>query len=99
MSLLRVKGLTMRFGGLLAVTDFNLNLDKGELVGLIGPNGAGKTTTFNMLTGRLKPTRLCYTRLPAGLLYIYPNQINRLGIGRTFQSIHLLMRSWSRAAP
>ena len=90
MTLLKVKGLTMRFGGLLAVTDFNLNLDKGELVGLIGPNGAGKTTAFNMLTGRLKPAAGSMVFDGSDIGGKKPNQINRLGIGRTFQSIHLL---------
>ena len=90
MTLLKVRGLTMRFGGLLAVTDFNLNLDKGELVGLIGPNGAGKTTAFNMLTGRLKPAAGSMVFDGSDIGGKKPSQINRLGIGRTFQSIHLL---------
>ena len=90
MSLLKIKGLTMRFGGLQAVTDFNLNLAKGELVGLIGPNGAGKTTTFNMLTGRLKPTEGSMIFNGLDISGKKPSQINRLGIGRTFQNIHLL---------
>ena len=51
MSILEVKNLTIQFGGLRAVDDFNLSLEKGELVAVIGPNGAGKTTIFNMLTG------------------------------------------------
>lgn len=55
MSILEVKNLTIQFGGLRAVDDFNLSLEKGELVAVIGPNGAGKTTIFNMLTGHLPP--------------------------------------------
>ena len=56
MSLLEVKNLTIMFGGLCAVDDFNLSVEKGELVAVIGPNGAGKTTTFYMLTGIYRPT-------------------------------------------
>lgn len=54
--LLQVNGLTMRFGGLLAVNNVELSLNQGEIVSLIGPNGAGKTTIFNCLTGFYKPT-------------------------------------------
>ena len=56
MSVLSVGHLTMKFGGLVAVNDFNLELEKGEIVGLIGPNGAGKTTVFNMIAGYYVPT-------------------------------------------
>ena len=54
--LLAVEGLSMRFGGLLAVNNVGLNLNQGEIVSLIGPNGAGKTTIFNCLTGFYRPT-------------------------------------------
>ena len=56
MSLLSVEKLTKSFGGLTAVSNVNLHIEKGELVGLIGPNGAGKTTLFNLLTGVYVPT-------------------------------------------
>ena len=56
MALLSIKNLGIQFGGLRAVDEFNLEIEKGELYGLIGPNGAGKTTVFNMLTGVYKPT-------------------------------------------
>ena len=56
MALLEVKNLGISFGGLRAVDEFNVSIEKGELYGLIGPNGAGKTTVFNMLTTILKPT-------------------------------------------
>ena len=56
MALLEVKNLGIQFGGLRAVDEFNLQIEKGALYGLIGPNGAGKTTVFNMLTGVYKPT-------------------------------------------
>ena len=55
MSLLEVRNLTISFGGLRAVDDFNIEIKKGQLYGLIGPNGAGKTTVFNLLTGVYKP--------------------------------------------
>src|SRR5688572_2647199 len=55
-TLLDARNVTIRFGGLTAVSEFNLSIRPGELLGLIGPNGAGKTTLFNMLTGVYKPT-------------------------------------------
>ena len=58
MALLEVKNLGISFGGLRAVDEFNVSIEKGELYGLIGPNGAGKTTVFNMLTGVYKPSRV-----------------------------------------
>ena len=94
MPLLETRHLTMRFGGLTAVNDFNLQLAPGELVGLIGPNGAGKTTVFNMLTGRLRPgsgSILLHSDGQADdIVGLKPNRINRLGIARTFQNIQLL---------
>ena len=57
MSFLEVTNIGISFGGLRAVDDFCLNIEKGELYGLIGPNGAGKTTVFNLLTGVYKPDR------------------------------------------
>ena len=53
--MLNVKGLSISFGGLKAVNNFAINIEKGQLYGLIGPNGAGKTTIFNLLTGVYKP--------------------------------------------
>ncbi len=55
--ILKAEHLGITFGGLKAVSDFNMTINKGELVGLIGPNGAGKTTVFNLLTGVYKPPR------------------------------------------
>lgn len=57
MAMLEVKNLGISFGGLKAVDDFNVTIEKGQLYGLIGPNGAGKTTVFNLLTGVYKPTK------------------------------------------
>ena len=56
MSVLKVSGLTKNFGGLSAVSNVNMEIEQGELIGLIGPNGAGKTTLFNLLTGVYDPS-------------------------------------------
>ena len=89
MSILEVKNLTIQFGGLRAVDDFNLSLEQGELVAIIGPNGAGKTTIFNLLTKVYQPTRgtiLLDGMDTAGKSTI---QVNHMGIARTFQNIRL----------
>ncbi|RZT26436.1 branched-chain amino acid transport system ATP-binding protein [Kribbella sp. VKM Ac-2569] len=87
-TVLEATGVTMRFGGLLAVNDVNLTVREGEIVGLIGPNGAGKTTFFNCLTGLYKPTsgqvRFSGTPLPPK-----PRAVVRAGMARTFQNIRL----------
>ena len=81
--------LGIDFGGLRAVDDFNLTIGPTEIAGLIGPNGAGKTTIFNMLTGVYPPTR--GTIIVNGMPIVGKTtaQINRMGIGRTFQNIRL----------
>jgi branched-chain amino acid transport system ATP-binding protein len=89
MPLLEARHVTIRFGGLTAVADFNLALETHELVGLIGPNGAGKTTIFNMLTGVYAPTEgeiLVDGRSTAGCK---PYEITARGVARTFQNIRL----------
>ncbi|MBO0487117.1 ABC transporter ATP-binding protein [Vagococcus fluvialis] len=93
MSLLKVNNLTKNFGGLAAVSNVNLYLDKNELVGLIGPNGAGKTTLFNLLTGVYEPSE-GYVLFSDGestkrLNGIKPFKIANLGLSRTFQNIRL----------
>ena len=88
-ALLRAQDVSIQFGGLKALADFNLELREGDLKGLIGPNGAGKTTAFNVLTGVYAPT--------SGNVWVgnvrvngkKPHQINRLGLARTFQNIRL----------
>lgn len=87
--LLRVKGLEKRFGGLVAVSDYNLTLEKGELMGLIGPNGAGKTTVFNLLSGVLKPSAGNFFLASDNITDFSPAQIAGIGIARTFQNIRL----------
>jgi branched-chain amino acid transport system ATP-binding protein len=89
MPLLEAENVTIRFGGLTAVSDFNLALEPHELVGLIGPNGAGKTTIFNILTGVYQPTEgevFVAERPTRGLK---PFAITALGVARTFQNIRL----------
>ncbi|HQP61205.1 MAG TPA: ABC transporter ATP-binding protein [Anaerolineaceae bacterium] len=89
MPLLQAKSVTHYFGGLCAVSDFNLDLEKGELVGIIGPNGAGKTTVFNLITGVYKATKGSITMNGHELVGLKPNQVTALGIARTFQNIRL----------
>ena len=86
---LRTNKCTIRFGGLVAVNELDMNVRQGEIYGLIGPNGAGKTTIFNLLTGVYMPT--------SGELYfngeridgLKPYEISRRGVSRTFQNIRL----------
>jgi len=88
-SVLRTDKATIRFGGLVAVNELDMNVRAGEIYGLIGPNGAGKTTIFNLLTGVYKPT--------SGSIYfegervdgLRPYEIARRGVSRTFQNIRL----------
>ena len=89
MSLLEVKNLSIMFGGLCAVDDFNLSVEKGELIAIIGPNGAGRTTVFNMLTGIYKPTTGTITLEGKNMIGLKPYQFAQKGITRTFQNIRL----------
>ena len=89
MALLEVKSLGISFGGLRAVDDFNLKIEKGQLYGLIGPNGAGKTTLFNMLTGVYKPTDGSIFLDGENITGKKTIDINKHGIARTFQNIRL----------
>ncbi|NLF50529.1 MAG: ABC transporter ATP-binding protein [Leptolinea sp.] len=86
---LEVTSLAKVFGGLRAVNDFNMTIQKGELIGLIGPNGAGKTTAFNMITGLYYPSRgeILFEGNP--IVGLQPHEITQMGIGRTFQNIRL----------
>jgi len=89
MSILEVDNLTIMFGGLKAVDNFNITIDEGELVGLIGPNGAGKTTIFNLLTGVYVPTEGSIKLNNVSTINKKPSQIVMLGSSRTFQNIRL----------
>ncbi len=83
------KNLTMKFGGLVAVNNFSLKLNGGELMGLIGPNGAGKTTVFNMITGTLVPTSGQIIWQGEDITGLPPHEITAKGIARTFQNVRL----------
>ena len=93
MSLLTIKDLNKNFGGLAAVSNVNIELEKNELVGLIGPNGAGKTTLFNLLTGVYAPSsgevKLSTNEGEVVLNGKEPSEINRYGLARSFQNIRL----------
>jgi len=87
--MLEVQNLSIVFGGLKAVTDFNLTINEKEIVGLIGPNGAGKTTVFNMLTGVYTPTEGTISYLGERIQGLKPYNITKKKIARTFQNIRL----------
>ena len=89
MALLEVKNLSISFGGLKAVDNFNINIEKGQLYGLIGPNGAGKTTIFNLLTGVYKPNAGSIVLDDVNITGKSTIEINQAGIARTFQNIRL----------
>ena len=89
MALLEVRDLGISFGGLRAVDEVNIKIEKGSLVGLIGPNGAGKTTVFNMLTGVYRPTDGGIRLEGQNVVGKKPFEINKMGIARTFQNIRL----------
>lgn len=87
MTLLEAKGLTKRFGGLVAVNNLSLNVEKGQIVALIGPNGAGKTTAFNMISGFYKPNEGQVFFDGQNITGLRPDQVCKLGLARTFQVV------------
>jgi len=89
MPLLEIKHMTHYFGGLRAVHDFNLTINKGEIRGLIGPNGAGKSTVFNLITGIYHPTEGEVLLNGQSIVALPPYKIAALGLGRTFQNLRL----------
>ena len=93
MALLKIDKLTKSFGGLTALANVSIQMEKGELVGLIGPNGAGKTTLFNLMTGVYVPTSgtimLASGEKEKKLNGLKPHAISMSGLGRTFQNIRL----------
>lgn len=89
MALLEIQSLTQIFGGLCALSDFNLRFDGGELNGLIGPNGAGKTTVFNLVSGFYKPSQGKILFKGTDTRPLKPHKITALGVARTFQNIRL----------
>lgn len=92
MTILRIENLSKVFGGLTAVSNFNVELEKGQLVGLIGPNGSGKTTTFNMISGLYEPTEGRIYFNGKDITGLRPDRITALGIARTFQNIRLFSK-------
>ena len=89
MSLLDVRGITKRFGGLTAVDEFSFHVDEKQIVSIIGPNGAGKTTVFNMITGVYKLDNGEIEFNGQRIDKLTPQQIVKAGIARTFQNIRL----------
>ncbi len=89
MPLLEVKSLSRSFGGLMAVSNVDLYINTGEIMGMIGPNGAGKTTVFNLITGIYRPNQGTIVFDGNSLLGKRPHAIAKAGIARTFQTIRL----------
>jgi branched-chain amino acid transport system ATP-binding protein len=87
--MLRTEHVTMRFGGLTAVSDLNVEIRKNEIVGLIGPNGAGKTTAFNLITGMNPPSEGRILFQGEDITGLRRHQITKRGVARTFQNIRL----------
>ncbi|MEO7741486.1 MAG: ABC transporter ATP-binding protein [Usitatibacter sp.] len=88
-SILEAVGITKRFGGLTALSEVDVRIERGQIFGLIGPNGAGKTTLFNVLTGLYRQDEGCFRFEGRELRDITPDRIAALGIARTFQNIRL----------
>ena len=88
-ALLAIRGINKRFGGLQALSDVRLSIQRGEIYGLIGPNGAGKTTLFNVLTGLYQPDEGQFTFNSRNLFGAKPHTVVASGIARTFQNIRL----------
>ncbi|MDH4136632.1 MAG: ABC transporter ATP-binding protein [Anaerolineae bacterium] len=89
MPLLQIENLTHFFGGLRAVSNFEAQIEKGEIVGLIGPNGAGKTTIFNLICGLYRPTEGKITLNGANIAGLPAHEVASTGVGRTFQNLRL----------
>src|SRR5256714_2123264 len=89
MTMLRVRDVTVRFGGIVALDGISLDLNRGEILGLIGPNGAGKTTLFNCISGVIHPDRGSIFFEGHSLVYAPPHVRARFGIARTFQNLQL----------
>jgi len=89
MALLEARRISKQFGGLAALHDLDLDIEKGMIASLIGPNGAGKTTFFNMVSGIYKPTSGQMLLEGKEIGGLRPNRATALGLGRTFQNIRL----------
>jgi branched-chain amino acid transport system ATP-binding protein len=89
MTLLAMERLTIRFGGVVAINELDLEVEEGQIFGLIGPNGAGKTTCFNVITGVYHPSQGHVRLAGRSLAGLKPHKITHLGVARTFQNIRL----------
>ena len=87
--LLELDGVAKHFGGLYALSGLSLHVDEGEIVSVIGPNGAGKSTMFNVITGLYEPDDGTIRFRGDEIVGLAPNRITKLGIARTFQTVHL----------
>ncbi len=87
--LLEVDGVVKSFGGIYALSGLDMHVDAGEIVSVIGPNGAGKSTLFNIATGLYEPDTGDVRFEGQSVVRLRPNQITRLGVARTFQTVHL----------
>jgi branched-chain amino acid transport system ATP-binding protein len=88
-ALLSIRDVTRRFGGIVAIDEVSLDVERGQIVGLIGPNGAGKTTLFNVITRLYKPDSGELEFDGKSLLRTPPHRVVRRGIARTFQNVEL----------
>ncbi|MCK4786606.1 MAG: ABC transporter ATP-binding protein [Desulfobacteraceae bacterium] len=93
MAILEVKGVTKKFGGLVAVNSVDMAIREGQIVGLIGPNGAGKTTLFNIIAGYYKPNEGKIYFQGTDITGLKPFEVCKLGIGRTFQTTRPFMEN------
>ncbi|MCC5988424.1 MAG: ABC transporter ATP-binding protein [Pararhodobacter sp.] len=93
MSLLELKNVTLKFGGVTAVNDLTMSVEEGQVFALVGPNGAGKSTVFNMISRFYTPFAGSITFDGEDLLKLKPHNVPRLGIARTFQNIELFERA------
>jgi ABC-type branched-subunit amino acid transport system ATPase component len=87
--IMQIDGLDKRFGGLHAIRDVSVSLERGKITALIGPNGAGKTTIFNLVTGALRPDAGKVTYEGRTITGLRPDQVAQAGIGRTYQDLRL----------
>jgi branched-chain amino acid transport system ATP-binding protein len=89
--LLELRGVDKSFGGLRVISDLDMHVDEGEIVSVIGPNGAGKTTLFNLITGLFRPDAGEIVLDGRSIVGLYPHQITKRGVARTFQTLRLFL--------
>jgi len=89
--LLELRGVDKSFGGLRVISNLDLHVDEGEIVSVIGPNGAGKTTLFNLITGLFRPDAGEIILDGDSIVGLYPHQITKRGVARTFQTLRLFL--------